>query len=260
MDGIVHAIYTHDTIEGFFTAPNPLPSTESDEEDFLDQKDSTVHFIPPNVTFKCSNCDWHSSTIDEWQEFVDSEESFCENSPETLSEYLQWKSENFTSSPIPERSAMGRIHPLHYLVFWLEENLTTLSLEELMESHDLTIRSPEEITQRLHSLKETLSLLQEMITRLNSFSCDIIPRNLHEKVIYWDRVGQTAIALADHLAQCIALTSQQLPEVIQQYKMDRSIALETAAMAFQEAYELSALSSGEESSGTKELKILAGLI
>jgi hypothetical protein len=267
VDGIVHAIYTQDTLDGFFIAPDPLPSSESDVEG--NEKSSTTvtaDFIPPNVTFKCSYCDWHSSTIEEWKQFVNSEEDFCQNSPETLSEYLRWKSENFTPSMISGRSGcatLGRIHPLHYLVFWLEENLTTLSLEELMESCDLTIQNTEEIHQRLHSLQGTLSLLQEMITRLNSFSCDVMPTNLHEKVIYWDRIGQTAIALADHLAQCIALPrlkQQFLPEVLQQYEVDRLMTLQTASIAFREAYHLSALSSGEESKGTKELKILAGLM
>jgi hypothetical protein len=271
-DGIVNAIYTEHPLDGFFLAPDLLTSSEPDrdveenEEEDLDEKSST----PPKVSFKCSSCDWHSSTAEEWKQFVDAEENFCRNSSETLSEYLLWRAEYLipSSEPAPaerERSeaALGRIHPLHYLVFWLEDNLTSLTLEDLMQSCDLTTLNSEEIDERLQSLQGTLSVLQEMITHLNSFPDQIVPTNLHEKVIYWDRIGQTAIALADHLTQCIAMAlPRQLftSDVLQRYELDRLTTLQIASKAFQEAYRVSTLSSGQDSRGTKELKLLAGLI
>jgi hypothetical protein len=311
VEGIVTAIYPspHTTqqqehiFEGYYIAPDPVMTEEGegdgeegdddfddDEEDEAEtevmepQEEGEGEEYQPNVTFQCSSCRWHTSTVEEWNSFVISETHFLDNPPQTISEYLVWKTQNgVTSTQACETSSLpstlGRIHPSHYLIWRLEDHLTRLSLEDLMEEMSQRYTSDglgghsdseEKKSHRLQSaLEETLTLLLEMIARLNSFSNEIIPPLLHEKIIYWDRIGQTAIALADHLTThhqqhtetpsypLLLPSSPSLPLLLPQNQHHTKV-LEIAQNAFQEAYQLSQLTCGEDCQATQELKILAG--
>jgi hypothetical protein len=278
---VVSAIYLHEEqkLDGYYVAPDPIlgeededQEVEPDDEDEMGNEDDEGKGreedgeYQPNVTFMCSSCSWHPSTFEEWNSFVMAEDQFCDTSPETLPDYRLWTAQNFTIQPTstPPLSSLSlpipvppsiRIHPSHYLIFRLEDNLTRLSLEDLMDQGEEDGQGQEQSNylSRQSSLEDTLTLLLEMMSRLNSLSAEIVPPVLHEKIIYWDRIGQTAIALADHLSHNFVISSDD-----EKTEKQRLAALETAQKAFQEAYTMSKLTCGEDCGATHELKILAG--
>lgn len=195
------------------------------------------------VGFKCNSCSWHTKNETEWKLFLSKEEEFCINSPETLTEYISWKSTNL----IKINNEECKIHPNHYLVFWLEDNLVNISLGENDDHLNAII------------------ILREMIERLNSFPSNIIPTILHEKVVYWDRLGQAAVVYADQLSNLNISNSKRTSlkrsnegNIIENLDYDYDKVIELAQSSFLEGYKMSLLSCGEFSQTTQDLKKLAG--
>lgn len=196
------------------------------------------------VGFKCTSCLWHTKTESEWKSFLDAEKEFCNHSPETLTDYISWKSTHLSElnrTTVEQR----QIHPKHYLVFWLEDNLVNMSLEVK------------------ENMLEAITTLRGMIDRLNSFPDNIIPSILHEKVLYWDRLGQAAVVYADQLYNSSRKSSnpskRKSDGKTTGFNQDHyNSILELARTAFTEGYKMSKSSCGESSQTTQDLKKLAG--
>jgi hypothetical protein len=121
------------------------------------------------------------------------------------------------------------LHESHYLIFWASDDLAMLLAEKARKqgstiggkgkvTGDALIESRQCYREALEAMGETVRLLEQMLPPVH-----------HEKVIYYDRLGQLAVAAGE---------------------------LQFAAVNFKKAYEMSCLACGVNTPCTLQIKKL----